>query len=271
VGTLAFQSDRGGSWDIYTIEADGSGLKRLTRNPAVDANPAWSPDGRLLAFSSRRTGQGDIYLMDADGGNLRQVTSHPAYEGAPRFSPDGRFVVFEGEREGRAEIFRVELASGLVAQLTDSVSRKLGPAYSRDGSMLAFMERTLVRWHVSVLDTRTGATRAVSEGGGGACRPAFSPDGLLAYVSTAESPKADLWFREMAGAREGRAWRFPTRHDAHNYDPAFSPDGTTLAFSSTRERRDGEQWDIFLIDRNGRNLVQLTDDPGNDRFADWRP
>ena len=222
-------------------------------------------------FSSRRTGQGDIYLMDADGGNLRQITSHPAYEGAPRFGPDGRFVVFEAERDGRSEIFRVELASGGVEQLTNSLSRKLGPVYSRDGSMLAFMERTLVRWRVSVLDAKTGTIRAASEDAWGACRPAFSPDGLLAFVSTAESPKADLWFREMSGAREGRAWRFPTRPDAHNYDPAFSPDGTLLAFSSTRERREGENWDIFLVDRNGKNLVQLTDDPGNDRFPDWRP
>lgn len=252
---------------------DGSNLKRLTRDPAAEENPAWSPDGRSIVFSSTRTGKGDIYLMDADGGNLRQITSHPAYEGAPRFSPDGRFVVFEGERDGRSEIFRAEVASGplmQVEQLTDSVSRKLGPAYSPDGSMLAFMERTLVRWRISVLDA-AGTIRAVSEDAWGACRPAFSPDGLLAFVSTAESPKADLWFREMAGSREGRAWRFPTRPDAHNYDPAFSPDGRTLAFSSSRERGASEQWDIFLVDRNGRNLVQLTDDEGNDRFPDWRP
>ena len=209
--------------------------------------------------------------MDAGGGNPRQLTSYPAYEGAPRFSPDGRFVVFESERDGRSEIFRVEIESGDVEQLTDSVSRKLGPAYSPDGSMLAFMERTLLRWHVSVLDVKTGTTRPLSEDAWGACRPAFSPDGLLAYVSTAESPKADLWFREMAGAREGRAWRLPTRPDAHNYDPAFSPDGRTIAFSSTRERGGSEHWDIFLVDRNGRSLVRLTDDEGNDRFPDWRP
>jgi Tol biopolymer transport system component len=133
------------------------------------------------------------------------------------------------------------------------------------------MERPLVRWRVSVLDLASGTTRAVSEGAWGACRPVFSPDGLLAFVSTAESPKADLWFREMAGAREGRAWRFPTRPDAHNYDPAFSPDGRTIAFSSSRERGETERWDLFLIDRNGRNLVRLTDDKGNDRFPDWRP
>ena len=209
--------------------------------------------------------------MDADGGNLRQLTAHPANEGAPRFSPDGRFVAFEGERDGRSEIFRVEIATDRVEQLTNSVSRKLGPAYSPDGSMLAFMERTLLRWHVSALDVKTGTTRALSEDAWGACRPAFSPDGLLAYVSTAESPKADVWFREMSGAREGRAWRLPTRPDAHNYDPAFSPDGRTLAFSSSRERGASEQWDIFLVDRNGRNLVQLTGGEGNDRFPDWRP
>lgn len=209
--------------------------------------------------------------MDAGGGDVRRLTSHPAYEGAPRFSPDGRFVVFEGERDGRAEIYRVQVENGKVERLTDSVSRKLGPAYSPDGSKIAFMERALLRWHVSVLDLSTGATQAVSEGGGGACRPAFAPDGLLAYVSTAESPKADLWFREIAGPREGRAWRLATRPDAHNYDPAFSPDGETIAFSSTRERHGEERWDIFLVDRNGRNLVRLTDETGNDRFPDWRP
>ncbi len=250
---------------------DGSHLRRLTRDSAADVNPVWSPDGKRLAFSSRRTGSGDIYLMDADGANLRQLTSHPAFEGAPRFSPDGRFVAFEGERDGRSEIYRVEVASGRVEQLTDSISRKLAPAYSPDGSLLAFMERALLRWQVSVLDTNTGATRAVSEGEWGACRPAFSPHGVLAYVGTAESPKADLWFREIAGEREGRSWRLPTRPDAYNYDPAFSPDGRTISFSSTRERGAEEHWDIFLVDRNGRNLVQLTDRPGNDRFPDFRP
>ena len=209
--------------------------------------------------------------MDADGDNVRRMTDHPAYEGAPRFTPDGKAIVFEGERDGRAEVYRVDLETGAVKRLTASVQRKLGPAYSPDGRTLAFMEKSLIRWHVSVRDEDSGKKRAVTRGGG-ACRPAWSPDGrLLAFVSTRETDKADLWFREMKGELEGSAWRVPTRANAHNYDPAFSPDGRSLAMASTIVRGDNEQWDIFVMDMNGRGLVRLTHDEGNERFPDWRP
>jgi TolB protein len=244
---------------------------RLTEDPANDVNPAWSPDGQTITFSSDRTGAGDIYVMDANGDNIRRITDHETYEGAPRFTPDGRAIVFEGERDGRAEIYRVDLDSGAVTRLTQSVQRKLGPAYSPDGKTLAFMEKSLIRWHISVRDEATGSKRAVTEGGG-ACRPSWSPDSRwLAFVSTRDADKTDIWVREMAGEREGAAWRVPTRANAHNYDPAFSPDGSALALASTIVRGDNEQWDLFVADVNGRGLVRLTGDEGNERFPDWRP
>lgn len=270
-GTLAFQSDRGDGWDIYVMEADGTDLVRLTDHPAADRNPAWSPDGQTIAFSSERTGGGDLYLMDAEGGDLRRITDHPAYEGAPRFMPDGKALVFEAERDGLAEIYRIDLESLEVRRITASIQRKLGPSPSPDARRLAFMEKSLIRWHVAVRDEKTGEKRAVT-GGGGACRPAWSPDGrLLAYVSTRDTEKADVWFREMTGEREGAAWKVPTRPSAHNYDPAFSADGRRLAMASTIVRGDHEQWDIFVMDVNGRGLVRLTGDEGQERFPDWRP
>jgi len=270
-GTLVFQSDRESGWDIYRIEADGSGLVRLTEDPAADRNPAWSPDGELIAFSSERSGRGDIYVMDADGGNVRQVTDHPAYEGAPRFTPDGSAIVFEGERDGRAEIYEVDLDGGSVRRITSSITRKLGPSYSPDGSELAFMEKTPIRWQISVRDKVSGSKRRVTSGGG-ACRPAWSPDGsLLAHVSTRETDKADIWFRQMSGAREGSVWRVPTRPNAHNYDPSFSSDGLMLAMASTIVRGDRAQWDIFVMDINGRGIFRLTGDEGNERFPDFKP
>ena len=270
-GTLVYQSDRGGNWDLYLLRAGDPTPVPLTDDPADDVNPSWSPDGESIVFSSTRTGAGDIYLMSADGGEPRRLTDHPAYEGAPRFTPDGAAVVFEGERDGRAEIYAVEVDSGAVTRVTDSVQRKLGPSLSPDGSQVAFMEKGIIRWHVSVKDWPAGVKRAVTEGGG-ACRPEWSPDGrILAFVSTRETAKADVWFREMGGGREGSAWRVPTRENAHNYDPAFSPDGRSMAIASTVVRGEREQWDLFVADLNGRELVRVTDASGNERFPDWRP
>ena len=56
------------------MNADGSGLRNLTRNPTLDSSPAWSPDGRKIAFVSRRDGRYGIYVMNADGSGQRRLT-----------------------------------------------------------------------------------------------------------------------------------------------------------------------------------------------------
>ena len=64
---IAFHAELGGSWDIYTVRADGTGLVRVTSHPADDRYPAWSPDGRWIAFSSNRDGPWEVYVTLADG------------------------------------------------------------------------------------------------------------------------------------------------------------------------------------------------------------
>src|SRR5688572_2190937 len=79
---LLFTSQRIGNPEIFLANADGTGAKNLTNNPAEDTGGAWSPDGKQIVFASDRTGGGDLYIMDADGGNVRQLTSDPAKERA---------------------------------------------------------------------------------------------------------------------------------------------------------------------------------------------
>ena len=266
-GTLIYQSDRRGNWDIFLIQADGEGRRRLTRDAADDKQPVWSPRGDRIAFMSERTGGGDIYVMDADGWNLRRLTDHTAEVAAPSWCPDGKWIAFEGGRDGRSEVYRVAAAARKVEHLTDTSSRKLGPAFSPDGKALAYMDRAMVRWQIALFDLERGSSRILSRGWGN-CRPAFSPDGrLLAFVSTRDTEKADIRLRDMARETD---WKLTTRPDAHNYDPSFSPDGLSLALASTIERRP-EQWDLFLVNINGQNLVQLTSGRANERFPDWRP
>lgn len=87
VAGLAFVSERDGNQEIYLIQPDGSALERLTDHPAIDADPAFSPDGRQIAFRSRRDDTSDIFVMGADGSRPRNVTQNPAADYWPNWSP----------------------------------------------------------------------------------------------------------------------------------------------------------------------------------------
>src|SRR5947209_7178286 len=77
LGRLAFSAERNGNTDIYAVNTDGSGLQRLTGDPADEFDPTWSPDGTRIAFRSRGTDQGvgdQIYSMNADGSDRINLT-----------------------------------------------------------------------------------------------------------------------------------------------------------------------------------------------------
>jgi Tol biopolymer transport system component len=77
---VAFMSRREGNWEVYIINVDGSGLRRLTDDPADDGLPTWSPDGRAIAFVSNRGGPWAIWAMLPNGSGQRQLFT---MEGSP--------------------------------------------------------------------------------------------------------------------------------------------------------------------------------------------
>jgi len=77
-GKIAFQSDRGGSYEIYTMNRNGKKIHKLTTNRAPDEDPAFSPNGKKIAFLSDRDGDSDIYKMSVKGRKLVQLTTDPA-------------------------------------------------------------------------------------------------------------------------------------------------------------------------------------------------
>lgn len=75
-----------GTWDIYTMNPDGSGLKRLTEESGNNEEPCWSPDGKYIVFTSNRSGGYHLYLMTANGDNQRRITYFKGEEYNPSWS-----------------------------------------------------------------------------------------------------------------------------------------------------------------------------------------
>ena len=141
-GRIAFHSDRDGNYEIYVMNADGSGVTRLTNNSIDDLNPAWSPDGRRIAFHSDRDGNFEIYVMNADGSGVTRLTNNSAYDGDPAWSPDGARIAFESfrsPRDGNWEVYVMNADGSGVTRLTNNYSASdNNPTWSPDGTRIAF-------------------------------------------------------------------------------------------------------------------------------------
>ena len=100
-------SQREENWDIYIINIDGSGLQRLTNDPANDGLPTWSPDGRSIAFVSDRGGAWAIWVMNADG------TGQTALYGSNSLWPNSTFYARPIPGQQRVQLL-LEIAVGSV-------------------------------------------------------------------------------------------------------------------------------------------------------------
>ena len=120
---LAFDSERSGSLEVWTCDADGTNCQQLTffEGPAAGP-PRWSPDGRWIALDSRVEGTAQIYVIPSDGGKPRRVTSGDAQSQVPSWSRDGKWIYFESDRSGQWRVWKVPAEGGSAVQVTRNIS-----------------------------------------------------------------------------------------------------------------------------------------------------
>ncbi|HEY7923520.1 MAG TPA: protein kinase [Vicinamibacteria bacterium] len=283
--TLAYESNQGGGWDVWSVPLAGGPAVNLTRDHAgSDRYPSWSPDGRGIAFWSDRDG-GGYFAMPALGGEPTKLIATPGtgqhYHSAPEWSADGAelagvtYAVAESRFRQFAEI--VSLASGEHRRiaLPGTEETRLDLAWSRDGRLLAYVEAGQQQSEVSrlrVLRLADGASAEITDGRTNARRPRWSEDGRsLVYVCNCAGP-ADLWRQAIAadGSPAGERERITSGLEVR--DAAFSLDGSRLSYS--KGRWVSNYWRVpILEDRPATwaDAEQVTFDQAYVEFLDVSP
>jgi len=236
---IAFESFRSGASEVYTMNADGSGVgPRLTTVLGTDSPSGWSADGSKIYFNSTRTGSNpQIWSMNADGSNQTNLTNLPGFaDSNPSGSPDGRKIVFQSTRDGGS------------LNPPDREIYSMNP----DGS---------------------GVTRLTNNPGGNDLNPNWSPDGRqIVFERTVSGvARSNNIFRMNA---DGTGVTQLTTTPSGNRNPIWSPDGTRIAFDSLRDtlpppaRNNFELYTMNAAD--GSDQRRLTNAPGSDAACDWQ-
>lgn len=225
---IALHTNQDLNYEIYTMAADGSNLRRLTRDFAADLMPAWSPDGMTIVFARGEPASSDLYRMDAGGSNVTRLTDMTGYEHSPTWSPDGLSLAFIAG-DGRLNAFGASGALWVMAA-NGSEPRQLlegslgAPAWSPDGKRIVFESRDKDVSRIKVIALDSGAVADLGPG----TLPRWSPDGSELVFASSRNGDLDLFVMDADGANA----RQLTTGPAVDTLPLWSLDGERIVYVS---------------------------------------
>jgi Tol biopolymer transport system component len=234
-GQIVFGTLHAGEDEIWVMNADGTNKHNLTRHDGAkisDVNPRFSPDGRQIAFSSDPGGDREVWVMNADGSGAHKITKLPGAN-LPSWTANGNAIVFQSENSGDSEIYWINTdGNGLTDLTNDHSATDWSPAASTRGNKIVFTSDRDGNGHLYVLDADGTLTR-ITNGSGYDFFADWSPRGNeIAFSRDDGSGSTDLYLVHSDGSGLRRLTNTP---GVLEYFPAFSPDGTKLAYSACKE------------------------------------
>jgi Tol biopolymer transport system component len=246
--------------DVWSVNADGTDLTRLTRSPWPEFDPSWSPDGTRIAFRSEREDDPEIWLMNADGSGQHRLTRGLS----PAWSPDGSMIAYASPGEIPCPPGRGLRCSGLSIMNADGSGQHRVPhtdggeypSWSPDGERIAF-NSNLTGDHVMYIVDIDGSGLVDLSAVGEGWQVDWSPDGRsILFTSHRDHPDnyTDIYVMRPDGSGVQRL----TSNSA--YTPAWSPDGSHIVVSAPG---------LLVMRADGSGITSLPAAVGETSLPDW--
>jgi len=203
---------------------------------------------RGVLFETNRDGNSEIYVMNPDGSQPMNLTNHPDSDNYAAWSPDGTRIAFVSRRDGDSEIFVMNADGSNPTNLTNHPDSDYNPIWAPNGNRIAF------------------TTNRESTG------PVLSADPKLII----NGYNIEIFVMNADGSGQINL----SNHPGWDGYPSWSPDGDQLVFQTDRDVLNGVVMgvvpvdlgqEIYLIDADGTNPIQLTNSPENDVYPSWSP
>lgn len=278
-GRIAFSAGPPHAEDVYVVDADGSGLTRVTGDPAADFDPSWSPDGKAIAYRHQPGDDDttDIYVVGADGTGAHDVSGgdHTADWG-PAWSPAGGWIAWNTARETATGFdLGIVRPDGSGLRLVKPGIHVEYPTWSPDGRRIAFMSQVAdegLQYDVFVMDADGSDVRRLTSSPATDGFPSWSPDGTtIAFSSTRDDcalssahdclttgdigPFHTLYLMNADGSEQHRV----SRRFVQTVD--WSPDGRYLVL--------GDRTGLIIESVDGSLIATIPVDVGTPNFPDW--
>lgn len=237
---IAFNSNRGGTWEIWMSDADGTHLVQMSDLKSSNSGtPRWSPDSQRIAFDSRQSGLPEVYIVDISERTPRKVATNVSEMSTPNWSHDGKWLYFQASTSSAPDlrIFRCPASGGDAAPLSAEFRSK--PSESIDGETLYFTNVTTTTVHMIPLNRAVAESKLkgmpVIEG---QTQWTVASEGI--YFVPADAPKSVRYF-DFATKQVHKVFE---TEKASSYGMSVSPDGRWILYTQAGE----DNSDIMLVE-----------------------
>ncbi len=272
-GKILFDSNRSGTFGIYVINVDGTGLRPVIDEPGWhEMYPDPSPDGTHIVFSragtTSRMAQSEVWIVQANGKNPRKLVNDGVY---PTFGGDGKVIYFERERK---KVMAIDFDGKNEREIFPNQNKKfkrfkiVKPRVSADGTMVTFTSNRPKAWTAWYAIINTGNAFRIGNG----CEPVpFINSKRIAWINNkfkGVKERSGIFVYNLSN-RSSKTIQDSDAPRGHEYFPTLVADDRYLLYGASRvdeHAHDSANYQIFIKDLILDQVVRITFDAYTNRW-----